>query len=582
MAGNQANVKLGIHATASGGRAFQQTRNQMRGLQRGVGGVNSHMKRNRRIIQQAGMQMSDFAVQIGGGQDAILAFTQNAPQFIQNFGAIGGVAAALVTIFGTLTLVLVKTGVSMSKITPIAGVLEDEFKGLVSVIASTKEFFIDFANAVINNLDRVLVYIAAFIGLMLGKWVAGFVIARGVVGTLTFALVALRAVLRSFLILAAFAVFAELVFTFVKLVKVTGSFGGALDALKPLARNVARIISVSFAAAGNLMKSAMLGAASAIMGALSEVDQFVVGMIRGSLKGLVSIVAFLTQRDMGHLVDEINGVETSFSKAAEMAEWLNQKSGAAAGKSSEQWKSVHKLAKLSVEEFKKLRELVNTGGGDIDIRDWFGGGDKDDPTGGMKDKIKSLADEIGGAFKNSFDRLFDSIFDGGLKAIDVLRDLGKEILKIVTKKQFFGFLASAFPGTFGKDGFVDLTKNANGNAFVNGRVSKFAKGGVVNGPTMFPMRNGAGLMGEAGAEGILPLSRRNGRLGVDATGVGGAPVNIQMISQPGVETTYEQDTSGGQVSHRFVSRQIDKSLASGRNDAALKSRFGVGAQGTKR
>jgi phage-related minor tail protein len=47
-----------------------------------------------------------------------------------------------------------------------------------------------------------------------------------------------------------------------------------------------------------------------------------------------------------------------------------------------------------------------------------------------------------------------------------------------------------------------------GNIFASARgnvVTPFAKGGIVNSPTLFPLRGGAGLMGEAGAEAIMPL-----------------------------------------------------------------------------
>ncbi|MFN3764495.1 MAG: phage tail tape measure protein, partial [Aliihoeflea sp.] len=51
------------------------------------------------------------------------------------------------------------------------------------------------------------------------------------------------------------------------------------------------------------------------------------------------------------------------------------------------------------------------------------------------------------------------------------------------------------------------------------------QGGVVSAPTLFPMARGAGLMGEAGAEAILPLQRSaDGRLGVAASG--GRSVNV--------------------------------------------------------
>lgn len=58
------------------------------------------------------------------------------------------------------------------------------------------------------------------------------------------------------------------------------------------------------------------------------------------------------------------------------------------------------------------------------------------------------------------------------------------------------------------------------------RVVPFARGGVVSAPTYFPMQGALGLMGEAGAEAIMPLSRGpDGRLGVAASG-GAAPTQI--------------------------------------------------------
>ncbi len=70
-------------------------------------------------------------------------------------------------------------------------------------------------------------------------------------------------------------------------------------------------------------------------------------------------------------------------------------------------------------------------------------------------------------------------------------------------------------------GLGQITPFARGG--VPGRLHPFADGGIVGGPTVFPMAGGdMGLMGEAGAEAILPLSRgADGRLGVaTATGRG--------------------------------------------------------------
>ncbi len=48
---------------------------------------------------------------------------------------------------------------------------------------------------------------------------------------------------------------------------------------------------------------------------------------------------------------------------------------------------------------------------------------------------------------------------------------------------------------------------ADGGAFRNGQqITAYAKGGIVGKPTIFPMANGMGLMGEAGPEAVLPLT----------------------------------------------------------------------------
>ena len=62
-----------------------------------------------------------------------------------------------------------------------------------------------------------------------------------------------------------------------------------------------------------------------------------------------------------------------------------------------------------------------------------------------------------------------------------------------------------------------------------GGIKPFAKGGVVASPTYIPLSGGLGLMGEAGAEAIMPLSRGpDGRLGVSG---GSAPVTVNIAIQ---------------------------------------------------
>jgi hypothetical protein len=62
--------------------------------------------------------------------------------------------------------------------------------------------------------------------------------------------------------------------------------------------------------------------------------------------------------------------------------------------------------------------------------------------------------------------------------------------------------------------------NAQGNAFSMGNVVPFSNGGIYNAPTIFPMADGMGLLGEAGPEAIMPLKRgRDGKLGVSMDNV---------------------------------------------------------------
>ncbi len=101
--------------------------------------------------------------------------------------------------------------------------------------------------------------------------------------------------------------------------------------------------------------------------------------------------------------------------------------------------------------------------------------------------------------------------------------------------------------------FAGLFANAKGNAYSGGQVMPFADGGIVNSPTLFAMRGGTGLMGEAGPEAILPLSRgSDGALGVRGGGATHVTVNI---STPDVQSFSQ---SQNQVA-AMVSRALQRS-----------------------
>lgn len=140
------------------------------------------------------------------------------------------------------------------------------------------------------------------------------------------------------------------------------------------------------------------------------------------------------------------------------------------------------------------------------------------------------------------DATYDAL-DGLLMQGDSLNDVFANLAKTIAQAALQAAILGQGPlagllGLGGKDGGVGgiigavlgaFTKSANGNVFSHGRVTPFARGGIVSSPTLFPMANGAGLMGEAGPEAVMPLRRgSDGKLGVAAPGGGPRTVKMQI------------------------------------------------------
>jgi phage-related minor tail protein len=120
---------------------------------------------------------------------------------------------------------------------------------------------------------------------------------------------------------------------------------------------------------------------------------------------------------------------------------------------------------------------------------------------------------------------------------------------------------------------------AKGDAFEHGSVIPFAAGGVVGGPTAFAMAGGRmGLMGEAGAEAIMPLRRgANGKLGV----MGTVP-RVEIHNNLGVEANARVDASGDRMRIVLEAAQLGASMAESRVNRSLRSGYGATAQSVQR
>ena len=209
------------------------------------------------------------------------------------------------------------------------------------------------------------------------------------------------------------------------------------------------------------------------------------------------------------------------------------------------------------------------------------------------------ANDIAGDFGRTF---VNDIMNG--KSVtealgNAVKNLGARLMQIALDRainQLFGNLLGTFgSGLFGGAGAPlnlssFMTASANGNVFAGGNVIPFARGGVVSGPTIFPMANGMGLMGEAGPEAVMPLKRNSrGQLGVVAQGampvVRGGNVTIINNGRP-VDAKTEQDRDGNwTITREDVADQVEGVMAKkvgsrrGPMASAIGSSFGIQQNG---
>lgn len=175
------------------------------------------------------------------------------------------------------------------------------------------------------------------------------------------------------------------------------------------------------------------------------------------------------------------------------------------------------------------------------------------------------------ALKSFEDTLVDVAMTGKLEFKDMADSIIRDLARIAVQKAIMAPLTDWFGGFFA---------NAQGNVYDKGYVQPFARGGIVDQPTVFPFARGVGLMGEAGPEAILPLTRVGGDLGVKAEVGGNVTVNIIEAPGQGGKQARRTGSGGEQIIDVFV-EQITNKLAGdihmgkGPLPAAIERRYGV-------
>lgn len=195
-----------------------------------------------------------------------------------------------------------------------------------------------------------------------------------------------------------------------------------------------------------------------------------------------------------------------------------------------------------------------------------------DWVGGMQSGFQSLVDgaqslnqTMAQATTGAFDKMGDSLSTfvttgkGNFKdlASSILQDISKMLIKFAMlklAKMAVGMFEDG--GAFGSSGLLEL---ANGGAFNTHSIQYYANGDIFNQPTAFRHAGGLGVMGEAGPEAVMPLTRGpSGKLGVQVFGNQQTNQSAGVVNQVQIDISINNDGASADVQ---TSTQDGKQLA---------------------
>ncbi|EGI6197723.1 phage tail tape measure protein [Salmonella enterica subsp. enterica serovar Eastbourne] len=154
------------------------------------------------------------------------------------------------------------------------------------------------------------------------------------------------------------------------------------------------------------------------------------------------------------------------------------------------------------------------------------------------------ADNVSGMTEKMFSSAFSSMSNGLATFVTTgklnFKSFTASLLSDLAKIMAQMAMMQAVKGVGKALGF-GVTANADGAGYRSASLSRYS-GSVVNRPTFFAFAKGAGVMGEAGPEAILPLKRgANGKLGVVAAGGG------MVMFAPQYHININNDAGNGQI-----------------------------------
>jgi hypothetical protein len=178
------------------------------------------------------------------------------------------------------------------------------------------------------------------------------------------------------------------------------------------------------------------------------------------------------------------------------------------------------------------------------------------------EEAKTNQEDFFDSLNSNLESVISGIVSGNKTLAESFADLylgiADQLFKVLALQHMLNATSGIFSMIPGLSSVVQ-TGIIGGGAMVDtfskgGVVERYASGGIVSQSTAFPMANGIGLMGEAGAEAILPLSRDSkGNLGVKSES---SPVSIVFyISTPNAESFKKSEAQ--------IASRMSRALANG-------------------
>lgn len=248
----------------------------------------------------------------------------------------------------------------------------------------------------------------------------------------------------------------------------------------------------------------------------------------------------------------------------------------------------HQGKKTAAEFYEQMLKFSNPS-----LTDIFTGKDNTGLLGGLTSYVESLgttsqqiSEIVKSNFKGMEDAIFQAVTKGKIDFSDFTASVINDLLRMVIRMQIIKPLVDGVVGYMspnshslkaGQAGPDYSLAQADGGAWNRG-VQMFANGGVFDSPTGFRHSGGLGVLGEAGPEAVMPLTRgADGKLGVH----GGAPVTVNIINQNGssVETKERTDAGGSKVIEVLIKNVVKDGMGNGEFDKVFKSNFNLGRRG---